>query len=85
MVASRPEPEWSEDQQDLMLALHAWRKALCPKCGRPLSECTAPENEGRYTVPPPTRCHATTAVIAASRAYKDSPTTEALLYGAQLR
>jgi hypothetical protein len=66
-----------------MLALAAYRAGLCPSCGRPLAECTT--GEGKWRVPPPTRCHATTAVSIAQSAHRESPQPEALLYFAERR
>ncbi|GAA3699163.1 hypothetical protein GCM10022377_10230 [Zhihengliuella alba] len=57
------ESEWSDMEQDKMLALSTYEALLCPKCGGPLGECTDPKNQGRYAVEPPTRCHRMTAHI----------------------
>lgn len=63
MVASSPEPEWDELEQQWMLALDAWRdKSICPLCGMDKSICQSAEAEFRVSVPPPTRCHVTTAI-----------------------
>lgn len=70
-----------------MLALQYYRAGLCPKCGSPIEECHAPENEGRYKVPLPERCHKTTALHAASEPYrtnKDVKAADALLYRVEL-
>lgn len=68
-----------------MLALAQWRDGLCPVCQRPLEECADPKADGGYSVPPPTRCHATTAVQAAAAKYQDSETPSALLFRAERR
>jgi len=79
------EPEWSEEDAAWMLALAAYRRGLCPLCGRPLEECTAQDADGAYTVPPPTRCHATTALMVAQERYRDTPQAGALLWVAERR
>lgn len=87
LVSSQPETEWDEEQQSWMLALQYYRSGLCPKCGSPVEECHAPENEGRYRVPPPERCHKTTALHVASEPYrtnKDVKASDALLYRVEL-
>lgn len=68
-----------------MLALGEYRATRCPSCGGDISDCTDPEADGRYTVPPPTRCHATTALRAAQEQYRDSPHPGALLWHAERR
>lgn len=79
LVSSRPEPEWDEGEQTAILALHAYRAALCPLCGGPLSVCTAPENELKFKGGLPIRCHATTARAVAMEPYKDQPHNSALM------
>lgn len=56
---------------------------LCPTCRMPLSETTDPDNEGRYEVPPPIRCHACTPIQHSMQEYKDSP--PGLLFRAYLK
>lgn len=85
VASSRPEPEWDEEQVGWMLALAEWENALCPACGRPASVCQDPMTEFRLSVPPPTRCHITTAVRRAQKQYEKSEHPEALLFGAVLR
>jgi hypothetical protein len=84
VVASQPESEWDPEQQEMMLALLAYENSLCPLCGRPLSVCSDPANEGRWKVGPPTRCHASTAVSVARADYDKAPNAGALLFGAEL-
>lgn len=74
------ESEWSEQDVAWMLALAEWRASRCPHCGGDISECTDPDLEGRWEVPPPHRCHATTALAAAQERYRDSPHPHALLW-----
>lgn len=80
------EPEWDEQERAWFLALaRVEAEDLCPLCGRPRAVCQAAENEDRFTVDPPTRCHATTAVVTAQDAYKDQLAARALLFHAHLR
>lgn len=85
VVSSTPEPEWSEQDQAWMLALAEYRAGLCPACGQELRVCADPEGDGNWTVPPPTRCHATTAMSIAQKSYADSLQPEALLWHAKRR
>ena len=85
LLLSRPEVEWDEGEQTVMLALQAYRGALCPLCGGPLSICTAAENEMKYDAGLPVRCHATTARGRAAEPYKDQPGAQALMFIPQLR
>lgn len=67
-----------------MRALTAYRDSLCPICGNSKTVCQAAENSDRFTVPPPSRCHATTAIRKESeKAERDVP--DALVWSAQLR
>lgn len=72
-----------------MLALATYRSTLCPLCGRPLDVCTDPRNERNWRSVPPTRCHATTAVIAAQKAAtiggSETRLPGALLWHAELK
>jgi len=79
LVSSRPEVEWDEAEQTVMLALQAYRAALCPLCGGPLSVCTSPENELKFKGGLPIRCHATTARDIAMEPYRDQPHSNALM------
>lgn len=85
LVASRPEVEWDETQQNWMLALADYRAGLCPNCGRHLSVCTATENEGKFKVGLPTRCHATTAVEIAQKDLDKYKYPRALMFSAEFR
>ena len=78
-MRSRAESEWDDGEQTVMLALQAYRAALCPKCGGPLAVCTAPENELKFKGGLPIRCHATTARMIAVEPYKGQPNHEALM------
>lgn len=68
-----------------MLALQMYRAGLCPHCKRPLRECADPESDGKWRVPPPTRCHATTALSIAAKQYDDTPQADALLFRTERR
>jgi hypothetical protein len=85
LVVSRPEVEWDESEQTVMLALHQYRNSLCPKCGGPLDKCTDPANEMKYTAGLPIRCHATTARGKAAEPYRDQPGFDALMFVPTLR
>jgi hypothetical protein len=85
LVGSRPEPEWDEGSQTLMLALQAYKASLCPLCGGPLSVCTDPENESKFKGGLPIRCHATTARAIAMEPYRDQPNSQALMIAPVLR
>ena len=85
MVSSRPEPEWDEREQDLMLALAEYEAGLCPKCGRPLSVCTDPGNEFKFRTSDPVRCHATTSQSVATNKAKDARMPEALMFHTELK
>lgn len=84
VVSSTPEAEWSEQDVAWILALahlRAEEKAYrCPSCGGDQRECCSPGAEGAYEVPPPTRCHVTTALLVEQRKDGDRPTPEALLW-----
>lgn len=66
-----------------MLALAGYRASLCPVCGYPRDVCQASENAGRFSVPPPTRCHATTAIQQVDREGYEVP--QALIWSAELK
>lgn len=68
-----------------MVALSLWEANRCPLCGGNREECWAPENFERFEVPPPTRCHRTTALQRERRSYADQPDSAALMFRAQLR
>lgn len=85
LVSSRPEPEWDESEQTVMLGLQMYRNGLCPKCGGPISVCTDPANEMRYDGGLAIRCHATTARSRAAEPYRDQVGSEALMFAPTLR
>jgi len=81
---SRSEAEWDQDQRDMVLALTEAERGECAGCGQPLGESTDPENEGRYRVDPPTRCHGCNALQIAYEKAKDYKHPEALRWNAHL-
>jgi hypothetical protein len=62
-----------------MLALALYRDGLCPNCGRPMRECTAAAADGKFEADVPVRCHATTALVIAQKAFTN-PQPEAMLW-----
>lgn len=83
------EPEWSEQDVAWNLALAHLRDEeaayRCPNCGGDQRVCTPLEAEGAFEVPPPSRCHATTALLVEQRKDQDRPTPEALLWRVRRR
>jgi hypothetical protein len=82
------EVEWDEDERAWALALLELEADACPGCHGRMSETTAPEAEGKYVSPAPTRCHMCTAISAAQSTYHDNPNvrhTSALLWSAERR
>jgi len=79
------EPLWTEDDLQAALDLTGYEAGLCPGCKHPLSETTALENEERYFVPHPIRCHRCTATEQAQELFQDRPSASALLIPVELR
>jgi len=50
MVRSVAEPEWTDADRGLVLALLAERKETCTSCGHPMSVCRDPSTAGTWTV-----------------------------------
>ena len=86
-LTSQPEPEWDDTQRAGMLGLAEYRATeQCPTCGGPKWVCQAPEAETGWEAALPTRCHITTTVRRAQKAYADSNPAafpEALSWGAR--
>lgn len=78
------EPEWSEEDQDMALALANYEADLCGGCGHPLWETTQPDNEDRYRARAAIRCHRCTASLQAQESYETSPHPGALLIPIEL-
>ena len=78
------EPEWDEQTRGLVLELA--RLELCPICGGPAEECQDPDNQDRFIVPDPTRCHRQTAVLRRQRGVTEetNPQHQALIWQAHL-
>ncbi len=87
LVSSTPEPEWDDTQREGMLGLAEYRAAeVCPSCGGPKWICQAPDAEHEWDATLPTRCHISTAVRRAQKAYADANPAafpEALSWGAR--
>jgi hypothetical protein len=81
------EPEWDEATRDIVLGLAGYEDTLCPLCKRPSHICQDQDNQFNWYTPPPTRCHATTAVLAQQAGFTEetNPQVNALLFGAELR
>jgi hypothetical protein len=80
MTTTMAEPEWDEDTRNLALGLA--QVDLCQSCGGPAFLCQDPVNEFHWGVPPPVRCHRTTALRLAQRKVTEetNPVPEALLW-----
>jgi hypothetical protein len=81
------EAEWDEQTRDIVLGLAGYNDSLCPLCHRPAHVCQDPDTQFNWYTPPPTRCHATTAVMAQQAGFTEetNPQVNALLFGAELR
>jgi hypothetical protein len=44
------EPDWSDEDRGLVLALLQEQAETCPSCGHPVSLCRDPSTAGRWTV-----------------------------------
>lgn len=74
LVSSRPEPEWDDTEREAMLGLQRYRdRERCPRCGGPAWICQASEAEHEWRAAVPVRCHITTAIQRAQKAYRDLP------------
>ena len=49
-MRSVAEPEWTDADRGLVLALLAERKDICPSCGHSMSVCRDPSTAGSWTV-----------------------------------
>jgi hypothetical protein len=74
------DPEWTEEDQFLMLALHDYESRLCSGCHQPLDQTTKREHDGAYRAELPIRCHRCTASLQAQEAYQESPNPQALMF-----
>jgi hypothetical protein len=85
-VTTMAEAEWDDDTRALALGLADFEDSLCPACGRPSAVCQSPDNDGRFAVLDPIRCHVTTALSMKRDADREKHTLapDALLYEIQL-
>jgi hypothetical protein len=85
-MRSTVEVEWDDDTRSLALGLAAFEDSLCAACGRPETVCQNPDNDGRFAVRDPIRCHAATALSMRVDADKDKKqlAPDALLYNVEL-
>jgi len=84
-----PGTRWTEHDTSTALALTLYEAGLCSGCGHPLAETTSPladpnhpDRTHHYTAPPPTRCHACTAVGLRTPQYDEAPQPDALRFHA---
>ena len=78
------EPEWDERTRALVLGHATWKK--CPVCGGSAEYCQDPERQDDWLVPPPVRCHRTTALRQAQSKINETtnPHAGALIWSVQL-
>lgn len=81
-----PGEKWTARDWSLAQALTQYEALLCPGCGHPMHESMNPENDGRYTVPPPSRCYACSAVerVIEAGTYDKASQPHALRFSAEL-
>jgi hypothetical protein len=79
--------EWDDQTRDVAMSLQLYEESLCPLCKRPSHNSHDPDNQFNWRPRPPTRCHATTAVLAQQAGFTEetNPQAQALLFGAELR
>ena len=80
VAGSVTDPDWTDEDRDLALALLAYEAGLCAGCRQQLRETTAPDAEDGYTVESAVRCHACTALAIAAKDYATNPNPSALLF-----
>jgi hypothetical protein len=68
-----------------MVAVEAWRRSRCSRCGHSLLKTTDPANEGRYHATLPTQCHACLALSQSEERYRDEPHPHTLIHQVELR
>lgn len=85
LVSSTTDPQWTEDDAQLAVALADWEADLCPGCNGSLAETTLAENEERYEAKVAARCHRCTASQQLQGTLQSRPTPGALLVSTELR
>jgi hypothetical protein len=78
VVGFRPEVEWDEEQQAIMLALGRYRELCCPGCGGWIPETTGKDAKDTYAVDL-VRCHRCSAHAMAAEKARSSSLPESLL------
>jgi hypothetical protein len=78
------DPDWTDEDRDLALALVAWEADLCPGCRTPLAETTARKNETAY-VTDVLLCHRCAAIGREQAKWTNHPSPHAIVTGAHLR
>lgn len=84
VIASVTDPDWTDDDRDLALALLVYEAGLCGGCGHLLAETTAPEAEDSYQGDL-LRCHRCTAAEQVAEQYRGNPQPGSLRYSARPR
>ncbi len=84
VIGSVTDPDWTDDDRDLALALLAYEASLCGGCGHPLAETTRPEAEDTYQGDL-IRCHRCTAAEQVAEQYRGNPQPGSLRYSARPR
>lgn len=79
------EPEWTQFDRDIAIALDDYERDLCPGCRHPLAETTAPEAEDRFVPGQPIRCHRCTALSQARSIHTTEYHPDAVFYGVRDR
>jgi hypothetical protein len=79
--------EWDDEARAAAMGLALFEDTLCPLCKRPSYICQDVDNQFNWRPRPPTRCHATSAVLAQQQGFTEetNPQAGALLFGAQLK
>lgn len=78
---------WTEQDGLLAQALTYYESLVCDGCGQMVTESMDPTTEREWSAPPPTRCHACTAIARRARDYEGSevPAPSALRFHAVRR
>ncbi len=81
------EAEWDETTRNAAMALEHYEASLCPcGCGHPAQVAQDGDNEFRFEVDGPYRCHARTALSKAREGQsEDVDAPDALLWSSRLK